>query len=147
MKFVRDNTEKVQAALKNRGGSISLEAFLSLEKERRDLLSEVEGLKSLRNTVTQEISRMKKAGENADAVYLHFKNWIDSIRARNWKNLTAEILDGHISTSLCHLGNIACRLGRSLEFDPAKEKFVKDPEADKMLTRNYRAPYLLPEKV
>jgi hypothetical protein len=88
-----------------------------------------------------------EAGENDDAVYLHFKNWIDSIRARNWKNLTAEILDGHISTSLCHLGNIACRLGRSLDFDPAKEKFIKDPEADKMLTRNYRAPYLLPEKV
>ena len=67
LKFVRDNPERVQDALKKRGGSLSLDSFLLLEKERRDLLQEVEGLKSLRNNVTQEISRMKKSGENADA--------------------------------------------------------------------------------
>jgi seryl-tRNA synthetase len=81
LKFVRDNTEKVQTALKNRGGSISLDAFLSLEKERRDLLMEVEGLKSLRNTVTQEISRMKKAGENADAKIAEMRGVGDKISA------------------------------------------------------------------
>jgi seryl-tRNA synthetase len=80
-KFVRDNTEKVQTALKNRGGSISLDAFLSLEKERRDLLMEVEGLKSLRNSVTQEISRMKKAGENADAKIAEMRGVGDKISA------------------------------------------------------------------
>lgn len=78
-KFVRDNTERVQSALKNRGGSISLDAFLSLEKERRDLLMEVEGLKSLRNSVTQEISRMKKAGENADSKIAEMRGVGDQI--------------------------------------------------------------------
>ncbi|MFW6162863.1 MAG: hypothetical protein ACODAJ_08820, partial [Planctomycetota bacterium] len=39
------------------------------------------------------------------------------------------------------------RLGRTLEFDPEKEQFVGDPEADKLLTRPYRAPYVVPEKV
>lgn len=81
LKFVRDNTEKVQTALKNRGGSISLDAFLSLEKERRDLLMEVEGLKNLRNTVTQEISRMKKSGENADAKIAEMRGVGDKISA------------------------------------------------------------------
>lgn len=79
MKFVRDNPEKVQAALKNRGGSISLDGFLALEKERRDLLVEVEGLKSLRNNVTQEISRMKRAGENADAKIAEMRSVGDKI--------------------------------------------------------------------
>ncbi|MDU4959208.1 MAG: serine--tRNA ligase [Sporomusaceae bacterium] len=78
-KFVRDNTETVQTALKNRGGSISLDAFLSLEKQRRDLLQEVEGLKSLRNSVSQEISRMKKAGENADAKIAEMRGVGDTI--------------------------------------------------------------------
>ena len=86
-------------------------------------------------------------GEERDAVYLHFQNFIDCVRSRNWKELNAEILDGHISTSLCHLGNIACRLGRSLEFNPETEKFVNDKEANSYLTKKYRAPFTLPDKV
>jgi hypothetical protein len=38
-------------------------------------------------------------------------------------------------------------MGRVLTFDPASEKFVNDPDADKLLTRNYRAPYVVPENV
>jgi hypothetical protein len=38
-------------------------------------------------------------------------------------------------------------MGRVLTFDPKSEKFVNDPEADKLLTRNYRAPYVVPENV
>lgn len=68
IKFVRENPEKVQQALKNRGAAMNLDEFLSLEKERRSLLSEVEALKSKRNTVSQEISRLKKAKENADGL-------------------------------------------------------------------------------
>lgn len=81
MKFVRDNTDKVQTALKNRGGSISLDEFLVLEKERRDLLMEVESLKSLRNTVSQEISRMKKAKEDADTKIAEMRSVGDQISA------------------------------------------------------------------
>lgn len=68
IKFVRENPEKVQQALKNRGAAMNLDEFLNLEKERRSLLSEVEALKSKRNTVSQEISRLKKAKENADGL-------------------------------------------------------------------------------
>jgi hypothetical protein len=39
------------------------------------------------------------------------------------------------------------RLGRLLKFDPHKEKFVGDPEADKLLTREYRAPFVVPKQV
>jgi seryl-tRNA synthetase len=65
-KFVRENPDKVAAALKNRGLELGLDEFLALEKQRRELLAEVEALKSKRNTVSQEISRLKKAGVAAD---------------------------------------------------------------------------------
>ena len=63
------------------------------------------------------------------------------------QTLTCEITEGHLSAALPHLANISYRLGRGLKFNGATEKFVNDPEADKMLTRVYRKPYILPEKV
>jgi hypothetical protein len=45
---------------------------------------------------------------------------------------------------VCHLGNISYRLGRSVKFDGATDRFVADDEADKLLGRAYRAPYSLP---
>lgn len=79
MKFVRDHTDKVEAALKNRGAAVSLDEFKALEKERRELLLTVETLKNNRNTVSQEISRMKKAGENADAKILEMRQVGDRV--------------------------------------------------------------------
>lgn len=66
IKFVRDNMEIVQQGLVNRGNNTNLDEFLTLEKERRVLLSQVEVLKNKRNTVSQEISQLKRAKENAD---------------------------------------------------------------------------------
>jgi hypothetical protein len=43
--------------------------------------------------------------------------------------------------------NISYRLGRSLEFDPFKMKFINAPDADALLTRQYREPFVLPEKI
>lgn len=73
IKFVRDNMEVVQQALINRKNNLSLDEFLTLEKERRVLLSEVEALKNNRNTVSQEISRLKRAKENADELVLQMR--------------------------------------------------------------------------
>ena len=49
----------------------------------------------------------------------------------------------HRSTSVCHLANIAIRLGRKLTWDPQREQFVNDPEADAMRARTQRSPYVL----
>jgi len=86
------------------------------------------------------------ADDKVDAGDAHFENFIAAVRSRKLEALAAPIEDGHLSTSLCHLGNIAYRVGRSLEFDGAKERFVGDDEADKFLGRKYRKPYTLPEK-
>jgi len=77
----------------------------------------------------------------------HMKNFTDAVRTRDRTTLHAEIEETHQSTAMCHLGNISYRLGRELRFDPATEKFVNDEEANKFLTRQYRAPYVVPERV
>jgi predicted dehydrogenase len=82
-----------------------------------------------------------------DSVLNHFTNFFDCVRSRKWQDLHADILEGHLSSAICHLGNIATVLKRSLKFDPDTETFVNDPEADSYLTKHYRDPYILPEQV
>ncbi|MFC2089321.1 Gfo/Idh/MocA family protein [Bacteroidota bacterium] len=82
-----------------------------------------------------------------NSVINHFSNFFDCVRTRNWENLNADIAEGHLSTSLCHFGNIASRLKRTLYFDPDNETFVNDSEANNYLKKEYRSPYLLPDTV
>ena len=85
--------------------------------------------------------------ETSDSVLNHFTNFIECVRSRRWQDLNADILEGHLSSSLCHLGNIACRLKRTLRFNAHAETFVNDSEADSYLSKNYRSPYTLPHQV
>ncbi len=119
----------------------------------------------------------------------HFANFIAAVKARRPEDLNADVLEGHYSSSLCHLANISFRLGqvdpsqvdhpdltpelgeaygrmrehllandlseqiaamqfgRRLTFDPRTERFVNDRQADAMLTRSYRAPFTVPERL
>ena len=52
--------------------------------------------------------------------------------------LTCDVLEGHMSSALPHLGNISYRVGRALMFDGKTETFVDDKQADRLLTREYR---------
>ena len=63
----------------------------------------------------------------------------DFLRAiRSGGTPAAEIAVGFVSTALCHLGNVATRVGRTLHFDPAAERIVGDDEAARLLGRTYR---------
>lgn len=125
----------------------------------------------------------------------HFGNFIDAVRSRKSEDLHADILEGHLSSALCHLANISYRLadkqvpvaelsslaeqenapvfsheligrlqqhvadnkldahatklsvGPTLKFDPIAEKFLARPDADPLLTREYRAPFVVPASV
>ncbi len=77
----------------------------------------------------------------------HYANFVKAVKGRDPKVLNAEIEQGHLSSAYCHLGNIAYRLGRKLHINPSTESFVNDSEADAMLTREYRAPFVVPAKV
>jgi predicted dehydrogenase len=123
--------------------------------------------------------------------YEHFANFIKAVNSRKVEDLYADILEGHLSSALCHTGNISYRLGAKQSPDAIKEamkghkgmeesfgrmaehlakndvditqdkitlgvplkmngkteKFIGNDKANAMLTRNYRAPYVVPEKV
>jgi predicted dehydrogenase len=91
------------------------------------------------------IDGVEGSDKSADIEKPHLRNFIDSVKAKKRPN--ADIEEGHKSTRLCHLGNIAYRLGRTLRFDAKTETIIGDPEANKLLGREYRKPFLLPEKV
>ncbi len=71
----------------------------------------------------------------------HMLNWIECIRTRKRPICDVEI--GHRSTTMCHLGNIARWTGRRLRWDPKKEAFTGDDEANALLQRPMRKPYAL----
>lgn len=121
----------------------------------------------------------------------HFANFIKAVRSRKTSDLNAEILEGHLSSALCHTGNISYRLGSQrnpeeikeeikaskpametfermaehlsanevdihkdklalgafLEMNPAAERFTNNESANQMLARDYRHPFVVPEKV
>jgi hypothetical protein len=61
--------------------------------------------------------------------------------------LNAPIEEGALSSNLVHMANISYRLGRSLEWDAQTLTFKNDPEANAMMKRNYRAPFVVPDAV
>jgi predicted dehydrogenase len=121
----------------------------------------------------------------------HFANFIDAVRSRKSTDLHADILQGHLSSALCHTGNISYRLGKTqspeqireavksnkdlaealgrmeqhlaannvdlkqtpatlgavLKMDPKAERFIGNRQANRLLTRDYRAPFIVPKKV
>jgi len=73
----------------------------------------------------------------------HIGNFINAVRSRK-AGLNADVEVGHHSASLCHMANIAMRVGRRLKFDAQRELFVDDAEANTFLTKKYRQGYELP---
>jgi predicted dehydrogenase len=71
----------------------------------------------------------------------HHQNFLDCIKSRKLPICDVEI--GHRSATVCHLGNIAARLGRKVEWDAATEQIRNDDEAAQMLSRPYRSPWTL----
>jgi hypothetical protein len=69
----------------------------------------------------------------------HHNNFYDCVASR--KNPICDVEIGHRSVTVCHLGNIAIRLGRPLEWDPAKEDFVNDPIASRYVAKPMRSPW------
>ena len=135
----------------------------------------------------KEIQRWQGGGDDSS----HMSNFIKAVLSRRTEDLYADILEGHLSSALCHTGNISYRLGTTknpneikealkndkgmveswdrmaehlaknevdiekekvtlgvpLKMDTKSEKFLGNEKANAMLTRNYRAPYIVPEKV
>jgi predicted dehydrogenase len=74
----------------------------------------------------------------------HIENFIKAVRSRKVSDLNANVEAGHHSAILCHLANIAMRVGWRLKFDTKQERFIGNAEANEYLTKKYRKGYELP---
>jgi predicted dehydrogenase len=82
---------------------------------------------------------MEEPGAEMDIA--HVRNFLDCVKSR--KRPAADVEDGHLTATVCHLGNIATRLGRGLRWDAEKEQFLADAEANARLHYEYRRPWKL----
>lgn len=90
-------------------------------------------------------NKLVASGQCSLDATLHVRNFLQCVRTRQRPNSDIETV-GHPASLLCHTGNIAWRVGRSLEIDSATENFINDDEANALCTRpEYRAPWLLPD--
>jgi hypothetical protein len=79
----------------------------------------------------------------APAIRRHMLDFLAAIDSRG--KPVADIEQGHISSASCILANVAMQLGRTLTWDPAKHQVVGDEEANRLLRRPYRKPWVHPE--
>ncbi len=84
------------------------------------------------------LDRPARMGKH-DSILNHMGNFFDCVKTRNTP--ISDVVSQHRSVSTCHLGNIAMRLGRPLRWDPEKELFIGDDEANQWLSRPQRAGY------
>jgi predicted dehydrogenase len=77
----------------------------------------------------------------------HMANFLKAVRTRRYQDLHADVEVGVAAAAMCHLANISYRQGRRVEFDPSAMRFWGDPLADRMITRDYRRQYTVPENV
>ena len=99
------------------------------------------------DTFETYLGQKREKGPSGKAGGDHYANWIKAIRSRKTADQHGPVETAHLSSALAHLGNISYRLGRQLDFDPKTERFPDDKQADAMLTRKYRKPFVVPEKV
>ena len=126
MKFVRENPELVMDAMRKRNANVNLDEFSELEKKRRELTLQVEALKSQRNAASQEIGKMKKAGENADAQMAEVRALGDKI-AEDDKEL--KDIEARLKEILMTIPNM-----------PAADTPVGSSDADNPVVRTWREP-------
>ena len=73
----------------------------------------------------------------------HWKNFLEMVETRG--RPVSDIEQGYITAASCILANIACQLGRTLVWDPEKAQVVGDDEANRLLRRPYRQPWIHPD--
>ena len=93
------------------------------------------------------MGRNHKPGKQGTSSENHFENFIQAVRSRKREDLHAEIEEGFLSASLCHLANASYITERTLQFDPDTLRCLHDDEANAYLMGQYRSPFVVPDEV
>ena len=116
IKVVRANPQAVIDGMKKRGMELDLTEFQTLDETRRKLLVEVEELKSRRNSVSKEIGRMKKAGENADDMVLEMGKVGDQIKAMDEELRVVEAKLNDVMLSIPNIPDATLPVGGEADY-------------------------------
>jgi hypothetical protein len=95
----------------------------------------------------RKLARKCIGTEGRDPVGFHLKNFLQAMRSRKSTDLAAPPEEGRKSAALCHLANIAYRVGRTLTVDLATEEIAGDAEASALATRAFRQGYEVPQQL
>jgi seryl-tRNA synthetase len=132
LKFVRDHLPEVEQAMKNRGIAISLDDFHLHEGERRRLLTQIEELRHQRNTLSQEIGRLMKAGNSEEAQTLRTRVAVINEDTKDLEN-RAEQHEAWLRDFLLTLPNLphaTVPLGASSDDNPVVKTWGVPPSFD-----------------
>jgi predicted dehydrogenase len=116
---------------------------LSVSLDHWDFTPRAKDGKPVHQDAVREPDPTKLEGDHVrPAGRAHMKDFVDAIASRG--RPIADIEEGHVSTALCLMGNIAQKVGRTLTLDPKGDRFVGDEEANRLLRRAYRKPWIYP---
>jgi hypothetical protein len=104
---------------------------------------DAEGFKVHKGEGNELAMEEKTGGRDTTLQEAHVQNFFDGCRSRKIADLHCDIEVGATSSAVGHLGTISYRVGRKVVWDDAKGRFVNDAEADKLITREYRKPYVV----
>lgn len=130
LRFVRENLEAVQQNLDNRHTTGDLENFAKLYDLRKDLIQEVEQLKAQRNSVTAEISALKRNKENADDKIAEMQKVGDKIAELDGKIRETESSLQNIALMLPNMCDVSVPVGEDENDNPEMRRWGKPREFD-----------------
>ena len=114
-----------------------------------DFIPAVKGVSPIHQDVTYELEQYPEDKTEKDlekhcapAIRRHMQDFLSAIATRG--RPVADIEEGYISTASCILANLSMKLGRTLTWDPNTQRVVGDEEANRLLQRPYRAPWIHP---
>ncbi|WP_419876000.1 serine--tRNA ligase [Candidatus Pristimantibacillus sp. PTI5] len=131
VKLLRNEFEKVETALRNRGASLDLIVnFPVLDTKRRDLIQETEQLKSRRNTVSQEVAKLKRTGEDAESLIIEMREVGDRIKELDDELRELEAQVEELTQAIPNIPSDSVPIGKSEEDNVELRKHGEVPSFD-----------------
>ncbi|KMY68245.1 seryl-tRNA synthetase [Desulfocarbo indianensis] len=130
LKFVRENLDLVQDAVKNRKAEVDLEAFRRLDENRRSILPELEGLRARRNEVSAEVGRVKKAGGDPSGVFAEMKEVGGRIKELEDQLGAVDARLGELLMTIPNLPHQSVPVGGGEEDNPVVSTWGDPPKFD-----------------
>jgi seryl-tRNA synthetase len=130
LNYFRDHLDLFAEMAATRGAALDLEGFRALDKERRELITGTEALKAQRNRASEEIARLKKAGQNADALIGEMKAVSERIKAADERIAELNAAQSERMLTIPNLLDASVPAGRSSEDNAEVRRWGTPPKFD-----------------